>query len=99
MKEIDFYNLSFNQLIDNDYFIVTVRKEEIIASYFRLIDKNEFEICQVNFISLSSDVLFNLIIKHNSLLKSISLSHSLYIGKEIYKAELSKILLQKYIQS
>lgn len=99
MKEVDFYNLSFNQLIGNDYCIVSLRKDEIIFSYFTFIHKSKFNPCQVNFIALSSDSLFDLIIKHNLFVKSISVSHSLYIGKEIYKAELSKILLQRYVQS
>lgn len=99
MNDIDISNLSFKKLIGNDYCIISLRKENIIISYFRFIDKKKFNICQVNFISSSSNLLFDLINKHHLLVKSISLSHALYIGKEIYKAELSKILLQEYIQS
>jgi len=99
MKEIDFYNLSFKQSLDNDYCIVSLRKEVIIVSYFRYINRSKCNMCQVNFIALSSNLLFDLIIKHNLFVKYISLSHALYIGKEIYKAELSKIISQRYVQS
>jgi len=99
MNEIDTSNLRLKKSIDNDYCMISLRKEKIIVSYFRSIKKNKFNICQVNFIALSSDLLFDLMNKHKFLPKSISLSHALYIGKEIYKAELSNILLQEYVQS
>jgi len=99
INEIDLSNLRLKQSIDSDYCIIVSKKEGIIISYFRSINKNKSNICQVNFIASSSDLIFNLIVKHNLLSKSISLGHALYIGKEIYKAELSKILLQLYIQS
>lgn len=99
MNEINFSDLSLEKSIDNDYCMISLKKETIIISYFKYIQQKKFNICQVNFIALSSDSLFNLIIKHNLFFKYISLSHALYLGKEIYKAELSKTLLQKYVQS
>lgn len=99
IKEINVSNLRLKQPIDSDYCIISSRKEVITISYFRCINKNKFNICQINFIASSSDLLFDLIVKHDLLFQSISLGHALYIGKEVYKAELSKIFLQLYVQS
>ena len=92
-------DLSFNSLIDDDYCLIYLYEQLIICSYFRYADKRKSKICRVNFIAISSDVLFNLISKHNALIDRISFSHSLYLAKEIYKAELSTICVQAYIQS
>lgn len=99
IKEINVSNLILKQSIDSDYCIISSRNKGIVISYFRCINKNKFKICQINFIASSSDLLFNLIVKHNLLFQSISLGHALYLGKEVYKAELAKIFLQIYIQS
>jgi len=99
MHDIYIPDLKLKQLIDNDYCTIRLIKDNIVVSYFIDIGENKMNVCQVNFIALSSDLIFDLIIKHSLLVQSISVSHSLYIGKEIYKAELSKIFSQAYIQS
>ncbi len=86
-------------MIDDDYCIITVENSFIICSYFRFSKNNFGKYYQINFSSTSSDLLFDLINEHHYLSQFISLSHALYLGKEIYKAELSLILLQLYIQA
>lgn len=84
--------------VDKDYCIVRVKNELIIVSYFRSCLKHNSQYYQIDFSSYSAEALYNLINQHNYLLRSISLSHALYISQEIYKAELSIILFQAYIQ-
>lgn len=96
---INFYNSSIKKTIDKDYCIVSLDNKLIIISYFIKNNQNQNNLCKINFIASSSDLLFDLMNKHKLLVQSISLSHSLYIGKEIYKAELSEIFCQSYIQS
>ena len=55
--------------------------------------------CTVNFYASSSTRLYKVIGDQKFLFLSISLHHILYIGKEIYKAELSQLLRQIYVQS
>lgn len=88
-----------SSLIDDNYCLIYLYKQLIICSYIRYTSEKKSKICRVNFIAVSSDLLFNLISKHNALIHNMSFSHSLYIAKEIYKAELSNIFLQSYIQS
>lgn len=98
LKSIKSSNKRFNLCLDKDYCIIEVKHKIIIFSYFRPFLKNKNQYYQINFYSYSADVLCNLINQHNGLARSISLSHALYIGQEIYKAELSIILFQQYIQ-
>ena len=85
--------------IDNNYSTFSFRKKHIVFSFFIIRDQNKHFFCTVNFYASSSTKLFALMNEYNSLFLSISLSHLLYIGQEIYKAEISKIFKQKYIQS
>lgn len=88
-----------DKVIDNNYCVITVKNNLIVCSYFRFSENNFDQYSQINFSSPSADLLFDLMNEHNYLSQFISLGHALYLGKEIYKAELALILLQVYIQS
>lgn len=93
-------NLPFGMLnIDTNYSIIYIYKKKIIFSFVMLIDKRQCRCCKINFYASSSTKLYELISKQNALFLSISLYHILYIGKEIYRAELSEVFKQKYVQS
>ena len=83
---------------DSNYCIISLNRGIIKLSLFIIINQYNHQSCQINFSANSSYLLFHLISKHSSLYKYISLNHILYIGKEVYKAELSNIFHQVYIQ-
>lgn len=85
--------------IDNNYSTFFLCKKHIVFSFVLIRDQNKHFSCTVNFYASSSIKLFTLMNEYNSLFLLISLSHILYIGKEIYKAEISKIFKQEYMQS
>lgn len=87
--------------IDTNYSTISVYKKNLVFSFVVILDKKKPKkrVCIVNFYALSYRQLFSLINIYEALFCSISFKHALYIGKEIYKAELSKIFNQKYIQS
>ena len=87
--------------IDVDYSTISVYNNNLVFSFIVSVDQKEKQgrSCTVNFYALSYNHLFSLMNMHESLFCSISFGHALYIGKEVYKAELSKIFNQKYIQS
>ena len=85
--------------IDANYCIVNLNKNIIIVSFFMIVDKYKKRVCKINFYAISCNLLLNLISQHYSIYNYISLSHALYLGKEIYKAELSNVFRQRYIQS
>lgn len=84
--------------MDKNYCLITVKSSIIKLSLFIIVDAYRQHICQINFHSISSNRLFNLINKHCYISRYISFSHTLYLGKEIYKAQLSNSFQQKYIQ-
>ncbi len=92
--------LSQNQLLltDSSYCMIAVERDMIRCSFFLYIEIKDCY-CQINFSALSSNLLFDLICKHYNLCNYISFYHILYIGKEIYKAELAKTFQQTYRQS
>lgn len=85
--------------LDVNYCLIYVKADYIVCSYFSCNKLAPFSFCQINFFAMSSDLLIKLISKHKSFLQAISVSHALYLGKEIYKAELSNVCTQLYIQS
>ena len=87
--------------IDTDYSTISVYNNNLVFSFVVIVDKKEQKRrgCIVNFYAFSYQRLFFLINMYQGLFGSISFGHALYMGKEIYKAELSKIFKQKYIQS
>nr|YP_009541596.1 hypothetical protein [Synarthrophyton chejuense]AYR05605.1 hypothetical protein [Synarthrophyton chejuense] len=86
-------------MIFRDYFIITIKNGFIVCSYFRYSEKDNCKYCQIDFSSCYIEKLLFLISRHSALSKSISFSHAFYLGKEIYKAQLSIILFQSYVQS
>lgn len=95
---MQYNNIITKKIIDNDHCIIAVDNGLIICSYFRLSQSAFDQYYQIDLYSFSADLLFNLISRHNGLSNRISVSHALYLGKEIYKAELSRNLLQTYVQ-
>ena len=85
--------------IDTNHSTIYLYKKKIIFSFIIVIDEQQSRYCLMNFYALSSAGLFSLVNKHKGLFLSISFHHILYIGKEIYKAELSQLFKQRYIQS
>lgn len=99
VKEIKRQHCQLERFPDDNYFLIYVKANRIVCLYFILNGLNESPICHVNFSALSSDLLISLISRHKSLSQFISMSHALYLGKEIYKAELSRVCSQLYVQS
>ena len=99
IKQIQTYCQSLDMAIDNNYCMISLNKSTIIISIFIFINRNTNRICRMNFYAISSVQLFNLISQHNALNTYISLSHALYIGKEIHKIEMTNIFKQRYVQS
>ena len=87
--------------IDTNYSTISVYRENLVFSLVIIVDKKEQKKrgCKVNFYAFSYEELFSLINMYEAVFCPISFRHALYIGKEIYKAELSKIFNQKYLQS
>ena len=98
IKKIQFNNKLFNTTLDNNYCIINLKNETVQLSLFIVNNRDIYDICRINFYAFSSNLLFSLIYRHHTISQYISLSHALYIGKEIYKAELSKVLKQTYLQ-
>lgn len=88
-----------NLCIDNNYCIINFNKNMIIVSIFVTIDKYKNRLCRINFYAISCELLLNLMDQHKSMHFYVSFSHALYLGKEIYKMELSNIFNQGYVQS
>jgi hypothetical protein len=97
IQQRKFKNLRVNHAFDSSYCVIDVKDDILRFSLF--IARNNHMLCQVNFYANSSTLLFYLINQHSMIFEYISFEHALYVGREIYKAELSKILCQKYIQS
>ena len=99
IKKAEKTNCQLDQLLDDGYCIIYVKSNSVIYVCFIFNKLDKSSICHINFCAVSSSLLINLISQHKSLSQVISISHALYLGKEIYKAELSNICSQAYIQS
>lgn len=99
IKQIQYdYQLS-DLCIDSNYCILNFSDNMIIVSLFVIANKCKHRVCRINFYAVSCELLLNLISQHNSIYTYLSFSHALYLGKEIYKMELSKVFNQIYVQS
>lgn len=88
-----------NKLISSAYFIVKVKNENIITvSYFSGINGLELRYVQIDFCSTSCQRICELIYFHIPIYNNISCDHALYLGRELYKAEMCIIMQQFYIQ-
>lgn len=96
--EAEINYIKLDQPIDNDYSLISVKASLITLLYFHHMCRKQYPLCKINFFAVSSDTLMGLLTSHNNLSSLISLSHALYIGKEVYKAELSRLCVQTYIQ-
>nr|YP_010985820.1 hypothetical protein RMF00_pgp199 [Grateloupia asiatica]WOL36738.1 hypothetical protein [Grateloupia asiatica] len=89
--------------MDNFYCLIRLQKNKVILLFlFESIqsgvenyNKKVYPIC---FTAVSADLMYILLSKHN-LLKKFSINHILYIGQELYKAELSILFNQLYVQN
>lgn len=84
--------------LDDDYCIIRIKNMYISLSYFKFCVCSINKYLRIDFCSSSSIALYYLLVRHNYLCRSISFSHALYLGKELYKAELAMTLTQVYIQ-
>lgn len=83
--------------LNNCHCIIKIRRGTIFLSYFRPeIYLNKCYI--INFKGYSPKQIFDLINLHSIVINSISISHALYLGKELYKAHLCILFGQTYIQ-
>ena len=99
LKKVKKQHCQLDRLFDNDYCLVYVKEDYIICSYFAFSVLDKSSLCRINFSAISSDLLINLISQHKYFSQVVSISHALYLGREIYKAELSNVCKQLYVQS
>lgn len=81
-----------------DYCQIRTKNLTILCSYF-IFQIHQDCYCQIDFYGSSCKHIFYLIGNHQYINNNILFSHALYLGKEIYKAELTQQLSQVYIQS
>nr|YP_009295713.1 conserved hypothetical plastid protein [Mastocarpus papillatus]AOL58197.1 conserved hypothetical plastid protein [Mastocarpus papillatus] len=83
--------------MDNCYCLIRLvfRKHISLYCFQQKSQTFNYPIC---FTAYNTDILFKLIFVY-VVAKNISLSHCLYLGRELYKAELCLILGQEYIQN
>nr|QVY58435.1 hypothetical protein [Kappaphycus striatus] len=83
--------------MDSHYCLIQVNINYGISIYFFYLDKNinQYPICIT---ATSSRVLYYLISLHYYF-RYLSVMHYLYLGKELYKAELALYFQQEYVQS
>nr|YP_008144696.1 hypothetical protein [Grateloupia taiwanensis]AGO19819.1 hypothetical protein [Grateloupia taiwanensis] len=89
--------------MDDFYCLIRLQKNrtislclfESIQNNIKNYNKNVYPIC---FTAVSADSMYILLSKHD-LVKKLSMNHVLYIGQELYKAELSVIFDQSYVQN
>nr|YP_009313469.1 Hypothetical protein ORF_1 [Galaxaura rugosa]SCW21723.1 Hypothetical protein ORF_1 [Galaxaura rugosa] len=89
-----------NEIIDLDiYCVININKDKQIYCivYYRSDKKNSLD-KSVIFKSKKAKRLSQLIQLHNCIYQNLSVSHAIYIGMELMKAEISVIVEQSYIQ-
>ena len=88
-----------NKLISGAYIVVRVKNKNIITvSHFSGIRSLKLGYVQIDFCSTSCQKICELIYFHIPIYSSISCDHALYLGRELYKAEMCIIMRQFYIQ-
>ena len=84
--------------MDNCYCLIRlINQKNITLYYFINMNKHKgnYPICLTGY---RSEVIHKLISLHNDF-NCLSINHCLYLGKELYKAELALIFHQEYIQN
>lgn len=84
--------------MDKNYCLIQSNINNIILHYFSVISSVKTQIYPTCFIAKTTNSIYKLISLH-CCFDTCSPSHLLYLGKELYKLELSSYLKQKYIQS
>nr|UAT97862.1 hypothetical protein Ahn.fas.Kor.pt_013 [Ahnfeltia fastigiata] len=85
--------------LDKSHCIITISQSNFIQLiYFEFIPEISHKSCMIYFYAKSANIICHLLGSHEYLSSAISLRHSLYLGKELHKAEIALILGQKYIQ-
>nr|UAT97249.1 hypothetical protein Ahn.pli.UK.pt_013 [Ahnfeltia plicata] len=85
--------------LDKNHCIITISQSNFIQLiYFESISDISHKSCIIYFYAKSANIICHLLGSHQYLSSAISLRHSLYLGKELHKAEIALILGQKYIQ-
>lgn len=88
-----------NKPIGSAYFIIKVKNENvIIVSYFSCITSLQLGCIRIDFCGTSCQRICKLIYFHVSIYNNVSCDHALYLGRELYKAEMCIIMRQFYIQ-
>ena len=86
--------------MDKSYCIIyLVNKEKIVLHMFSSVSSSNIKVYNypICFTAYSSKLLYRLLLYHYSFC-IFSFDHSLYLGKEVYKAGLALSLGQNYIQ-
>lgn len=88
-----------NKSISSAYFMVKVKSENVITmSYFSGIRSLGLGYIQIDFCGTSCETICGLIYFHIPIYNNISCDHALYLGRELYKAQVCMIMRQFYIQ-
>lgn len=82
--------------MDDYYCVINLICDQNIVLY--IFEKQKTTLYPICLISFNSNKIFHLISIHNSFI-NFSLVHYLYLGKELYKAEISLKFGQQYIQN
>lgn len=86
--------------IDNVYCLIKIIQKKFIELYIiksKVIVNNHAYNYPLCFIGINCNLILKLLSLHDNL-SLLSFNHALYIGKELYKAEISLIINQIYIQ-
>jgi len=86
--------------MDNFYCLIRITSEHIISLYYFPINHNVLgNTMPTCFTAKTANAMFELISSYRFFSKQISINHALYLGQELYKAEIALKLGQKYIQN
>lgn len=86
--------------MDNCYCLIRIVPNRTIVVYYFDINKNiSRKINPICFTNKSANYLYYLLCSHKYISQQISLNHALYLGQELYKAEIALIFGQVYVQN
>lgn len=86
--------------MDNSYFIIRIVNKRVIeihyCEYKDYLKKNSYPVCFYIYLH-DFDIIISLLMKYIKV-TNCSTEHKVYLGKEIFKAQISCNLHQQYIQ-